>query len=124
MLWDKGFLYYSCFLIAMIFYLGVGQGYASHYLWPEQTLINTFIVPLSIEFAVLGVLLFAGSFLQITRQSRGWKIPYQILLTVIILSIIPTPILGAKVLGIVFPLILLTFIFCALTCSTRLAQRV
>ncbi|HQV63772.1 MAG TPA: 7TM-DISM domain-containing protein, partial [Anaerolineales bacterium] len=91
MLWDKGFLYYSCFLIAMIFYLGVGQGYVSHYLWPEQTVINTFIVPLSIEFAMMGLLLFAGSFLQVTKQSRGWRIAYQILLTLIGLSIIPTP---------------------------------
>ena len=111
MLWDKGFLYYSCFLIAMIFYLGVGQGYASHYLWPEQTLINTFIVPLSIEFAMMGFLLFAGSFLQITKQSRGWQIVYQISLPLIILFILPTPFIGAKVLDIVFPFILLTFIF-------------
>ena len=111
MLWDKGFLYYSCFLIAMIFFFLVGSGYASRYLWPGQILINTFIIPLSIEFALMGLLLFAGSFLQITEQSRGWQIAYQTSLTLIILSVLPTPFIGAKALDVIFPLILLIFIF-------------
>jgi diguanylate cyclase len=111
MLWDKSYLYYSIFQISMIFCLAVLQGYTSRYLWPEQTQINTIIVPLLVEFGLIGLLLFAGTFLQINEQTRAWRVPYQILLTTIVLSTIPTPFIGAKILDVILPMGLLVFIF-------------
>lgn len=110
-LWDKGFLYYSFFQISLIFFLGSVQAYTPRYLWPVQTQINTFAIPLFLELGVIGAMLFAGEFLQIKEQSTGWKISYRILLTAITLLVLPTPFIGAKVLSIVLPLEFLIFFY-------------
>jgi diguanylate cyclase (GGDEF)-like protein len=110
-LWDKGFLYYSFFQISLLFFLGSVQAYAPRYLWPEQTQINTFAIPLFAELGLIGAMLFAGTFLQIDQQPTGWKISYRILLATMIFFVLPTLFIGAKALDVVLPLGLVILIY-------------
>jgi two-component system, sensor histidine kinase LadS len=100
---DRGFVFHALFQISILLYLGNVQAYAQRYLWPELTYFNTFTIPLSVELTLIGILLFGATFLRINEAPKAWKIPYRVLLTTLILCILPTPFIGAKILDVVLP---------------------
>ncbi len=111
MLWDRGYLYYSFCLISLIFYMGSVQAYLPRYLWPNQTAINTFVIPFSVSLGLISILLFAGEFLQIKTQPRAWRIPHRLLLSVLIGCGMLTPFLQTRLLDAILFSSLIAFIY-------------
>ena len=111
MLRDKGFLFYSFFQVSTLLYLANAQGYVQRYLLPDITFANSFVIPLFVELGIISLLVFAGKFFKINELPRTWRIPYQVMLSIMIVSLLPTPFIGAKILDVVLPLGLLIYVY-------------
>ena len=111
MLRDKGFLFYSFFQVSTLLYLANAQGYVQRYLLPDITFANSFVIPLFVELGIISLLVFAGKFFKINELPRIWRIPYQVMLSIMMVSLLPTPFIGAKILDVVLPLGLLIYVY-------------
>jgi hypothetical protein len=111
MLRDKGFLFYSFFQVSTLLYLANAQGYVQRYLLPDITFANSFVIPLFVELGIISLLVFAGKFFKINELPRIWRIPYQVMLSIMTVSLLPTPFIGAKILDVVLPLGLLIYVY-------------
>lgn len=111
---DQGYLRYTFFQASLLLYLASVKGYGPHFLWPEQTWFNPFIISLSLELLLLCLLLFAATFLQVEAQAPELGLPYRILLGLLVLSMLTTPFIGSAVLTAVIPLAFMVLVFAAL----------
>jgi diguanylate cyclase len=108
---DLGYVYYSSFQIFLLLYLGSIQGYAPRYLWPNATSLNFFVIPILIEVAITFQLLFIWEFLRFDSRPKWLAYICHILVVIFLISIPPTLIIGAKILTVVLPLVLIVQVY-------------
>ena len=110
-MYDLGYVYYALFQIFLLLFLGSIQGYAPRYLWPYTTSPNFFVIPLFIELAVIFLLLFTWEFLRLDSRTKWLGFPFRILIVFLIFSIPVTFKIGACILTVVIPLVLVAFLY-------------
>ncbi|MCB0119669.1 MAG: diguanylate cyclase, partial [Anaerolineales bacterium] len=112
---DRGYIYYSFFQASLLLYLASIQGYTPRYIWPNSTLPNPFVIPLTIELAGIFQILFSWEFLYFKSTAKWMRHTRNMLVGVLIVSIPPTFFIGAKILILVLPILLvinlLSFLF-------------
>jgi len=101
---EQSFVYYTLYLVFAILFLANYHAIAQHYLWPDATDLNTFIIPLTICLTLTTFFLFVGAFFQLPRLARGWTILYRGLLLLVIACTLASPFFKVAVLDVVIPL--------------------
>jgi diguanylate cyclase (GGDEF)-like protein len=110
-MYDLGYVYYVVFQIFLLLFLGSIQGYAPRYLWPYTTLPNFFVIPLFIELSVIFLLLFTWEFLRLDSRAKWLGYLYRILIVLLAFSIPLTFNIGARILTVVIPLVLIALLY-------------
>jgi diguanylate cyclase len=108
---DPGYVYYVFFQIFLLLYLGSLQGYAPRHLWPNDTSLNFFVIPLLIEITLTFQLLFIREFLRFATRPKWLDNICIILIVVFIFSIPFTLDIGARTLTVVLPLVLIAHVY-------------
>lgn len=107
---DLGYVYYAFFQIFLILYLGSIQGYVPRFLWPNATFPNFYIIPLSIELARIFQILFSWEFLHFAPDKKWPRYIRDALIAVLAGSIPLTFVVGARILVLILPVILIMYL--------------
>jgi two-component system, sensor histidine kinase LadS len=107
---DLGHVYYAFFQTFLILYLGSIQGYVPRFLWPNDTLPNFYIIPFSIELAGIFQILFSWEFLHFVPDAKWPRYIRNALIAVLAGSIPFTFVVGARILILILPVILIMYL--------------
>ncbi|MES0489003.1 MAG: 7TM diverse intracellular signaling domain-containing protein [Leptospirales bacterium] len=84
---DISYLYYCVYLTGIIFVFAIYRGYGDQYLWPDSSIWwKNYSGFLASNVGIGGVLLFMGSFLNVTKETRFIYYPSRFLLVFIFIS--------------------------------------
>lgn len=108
---DPGYVYYVFFQFFLLLYLGSLQGYAPRYFWPNNTSLNFFVIPLLIELTLTFLLLFTREFLRFNSRPKWLDNMCLILIALFIFAVPFTFDIGARILTVVLPLVLIGHVY-------------
>lgn len=101
---ELSYVYYAVFQFFLLLFLSSLQGYAPRFLWPEFPLLNFYIIPLSNELLVIFLMLFSWDFLRFEGRPKWVDGFRSIAVSILIIGILFTFMIGAKVLLFITPL--------------------
>jgi signal transduction histidine kinase len=89
---EKSYLYYCLFVTSICVSVSSYTGHGFYWIWPNTSIINSYLAPLSIGFGFLTSVLFMSSFLEVRRRGvlgeRVYRVSIGISLLVILSAIL------------------------------------
>lgn len=104
---EKLYLHYVIYVTSLFFFMLVDHGYASIFLWPENTSINNMMNPLLGQVAAIAAIFLTVNFLQISNELKLLKYVLGFFVTLLIFGIIGVFIIHYKYLLVYVNIVIL-----------------